>query len=317
MASVNDHVTDNFVNYRTDNFAVRHSTDNWLALPLPRSLRFTHEMAVAAEDRAEVGREVAAEIKERLKALDWSVSELCRRSGVSREVVSGILNGRRLPSLRTYERLRQELGLLPSASRLTRPLPPPDLSEEHLSRLAACVVSARSVLLCDLADATGVSAAAVREGLSKVQERISACGLELVTAGQEVTVVARPHVRGALERLGQIEQERDLSPEALEVLTFVAWQEAATRAEVEQARGCDSASLLHRLTNRGYLLALEPERPGRAPRYRLSPRAVSALGYSSLEEIRMLLATVREGAAPALDALDPVAQQTLAEAASC
>jgi segregation and condensation protein B len=254
------------------------------------------DVAVAAEDRAGLGREVAEEIRGRLQALDWSVSELSRRSGVSREVVSGILNGRRLPSVSTYERLRQELGLLPSASRLTRPLPPQDVTEEHLSRLAACLVSARSALLTDLADATQVSVAAVREGLSKVQERITPCGLELVTDGQEVTLTARAHVRDALLRLGQIEQERELTDEALQVLTFVAWKGEASRAEVETARGCDCASLIRRLTHRGYLAALEPEKPSHAPCYRLTPRAVSALGYSSLDDIRMLLASVREEA---------------------
>jgi transcriptional regulator with XRE-family HTH domain len=109
-----------------------------------------------AENAADVvGAEVSVEIAGRLRALSWSASELSRRSGVSREVISGLLNGRRLPSLSTYERLRRTLGLLPSPALLTRPAPPVDVSDEHLSRLAACVVVGRSVLLADLSDATG------------------------------------------------------------------------------------------------------------------------------------------------------------------
>src|ERR1017187_4956318 len=93
----------------------------------------------------EVGAEVSVEIAGRLRALNWSVSELSRRSDVSREVISGLLNGRRLPSLSTYERLRRTLGLLPSPALLTRPAPPADVSDELLSRLAASAVRGRAV----------------------------------------------------------------------------------------------------------------------------------------------------------------------------
>ncbi len=51
-----------------------------------------------AENAAgEVGTEVSVEIAGRLRALSWSASELSRRSGMSREVISGLLNGYLLP----------------------------------------------------------------------------------------------------------------------------------------------------------------------------------------------------------------------------
>src|ERR1035441_1064335 len=141
--------------------------------------------SMAVNAPGEVGAEVATEIAGRLRALNWSVSELSRQSGVSREVISGLLNGRRLPSLSTYERLRRTLGLLPSPSLLTRPAPPTDVTDEHLSRLAACVVTGRSVLLADLSDATGVAIAAVRESLPTVPDRLIPVGLRLVTDGDD------------------------------------------------------------------------------------------------------------------------------------
>ena len=245
----------------------------------------------------EVGAEVSVEIAGRLRALNWSVSELSRQSEVSREVISGLLNGRRLPSLTTYERLRRTLGLLPSPALLTRPAPPADVSDELLSRLAACVVTGRSVLLADLSDATGLAITAVRESLPKVQERLRPVGLRLVTDGDEVTVMPQAHCAEALERLGQVTVDRELTPEALEALGAVAFHTEATREQVEVARGgVDCASLLHRLTERGYLQATFVESGrGRPLRYRLTTKAVSVLGYSSLEEVQELLATIREG----------------------
>jgi chromosome segregation and condensation protein ScpB len=253
---------------------------------------------MASHAAPEVGAEVSVEIAGRLRALSWSASELARRSGVSREVISGLLNGRRLPSLSTYERLRRTLGLLPSPALLTRPAAPVDVSDEHLSRLAACVVTGRSVLLADLSDATGLAIAAVRESLPKVQERLRPVGLRLVTDGDEVTVMPQAHCAEALARLGQVTVDRELTEEALEALGAVALHTEATREQVEVARGgVDCASLLHRLTDRGYLQATFAEAGrGRPLRYRLTTKAVSVLGFSSLEELQQLLAVVREGA---------------------
>ena len=245
----------------------------------------------------EVGAEVSGEIAGRLRALNWSVSELSRQSEVSREVISGLLNGRRVPSLSTYERLRRTLGLLPSPALLTRPAPPADVSDELLSRLAACVVTGRSVLLADLSDATGLAITAVRESLPKVQERLRPVGLRLVTDGDEATVMPQAHCAEALERLGQVTMDRELTQEALEALGAVALYTEATRQQVETARGgVDCASLLHRLTERGYVQATFAESGrGRPLRYRLTTKAVSVLGYSSLEEVQQLLATIRVG----------------------
>jgi|GEM_PF-4113100 chromosome segregation and condensation protein ScpB len=254
---------------------------------------------MASNAALEVGAEVSVEIAGRLRALDWSTSELARRSGVSREVISGLLNGRRLPSLSTYERLRRTLGLLPSPTLLTRPAAPADISDENLSRLAACVVTGRSVLLADLSDATGLAIAAVRESLPKVQERLVPVGLRLVTDGDEVTAMPQAHCADALERLGQVIVDRELTQEALEALGAVALHAEATREQVEVARGgVDCASLLHRLTERGYLQAMFAESGrGRPLRYRLTTKAVSVLGYSSLEEVQQLFSTLRAGAA--------------------
>jgi chromosome segregation and condensation protein ScpB len=253
---------------------------------------------MASSAALEVGAEVSVEIAGRLRALSWSTSELSRRSGVSREVISGVLNGRRLPSLSTYQRLRRTLGLLPSPALLTRPAPPLDVSDEYLSRLAACVVTGRSVLLADLSDATGLAIAAVRESLPKVQERLRWVGLRLVTDGDEVTVMPQPHCAEALERLGEVTVDRELTQEALEVLGAVALHTEATRDQVEVARGgTDCASLLHRLTDRGYLQATFAESGrGRPLSYRLTTRAVSILGYSSLEELQQLFVTLRQAA---------------------
>ena len=45
-------------------------------------------------------------MRQRRELLGWSQAETARRSGVSRTVVNEIEAGRRVPQLRTYEKLR-------------------------------------------------------------------------------------------------------------------------------------------------------------------------------------------------------------------
>ena len=77
------------------------------------------------ESTAEIGADIAREITARLRALDWSVSELSRQSGVSREVISGIVNGRRVPSVRSYETYCRTDGLGAAWDQLMATFSPP------------------------------------------------------------------------------------------------------------------------------------------------------------------------------------------------
>ncbi|HUY60851.1 MAG TPA: SMC-Scp complex subunit ScpB [Candidatus Dormibacteraeota bacterium] len=247
---------------------------------------------------APIDTEVAHEVGARLQALGWSVSEAARRTGVSRVALSQICNGRRMPSVRTYERLRRGLGLVPAAEILTRPAAPTTVTETHLSRLAACVLVRREVALADLATACGVGVPAVRESLAVLQPRLAACGLRLVEDTVRVTVVPEPHAVAALAALEQLEAPRDLSPAALEVLSWVAYRGAATRAEIERARGQDCAALCTRLHARDYLDGdPDEEAPGRPYRYRLTTRAIATFGASSLAELQQRLAAAAAKAA--------------------
>lgn len=251
---------------------------------------------VPGETSTDIGRELQA----RLRALGWSVSEAARRTHVSRVAISQIVNGRRMPSVATYERLRRGLGLRPSSEALVRPAAPTTFTEAHLTRLAACVVVRRQVSLAELATACEVSLPAVRESLPALQPRLAACGLRLVEDSVGVTAVPAEQVVDALAALDAVDMGRELSQAALEVLSWVAYRGAATRRDIERARGQDSAALLTRLHAQGYLAGVtEDEAPGRPYRYRLTTQAIATLGYSSLEEMQATLAEVASGTSPA------------------
>ncbi len=109
----------------------------------------------------ELGRSVRA----RREQLGWSQSRLARASGVSRTVVNEVENGRRSPSLPTYDKLRRALGLdLASSLALLPTATPASVSERFLTTVAGLLITAGRIELTDAAAALQADATAVRTG---------------------------------------------------------------------------------------------------------------------------------------------------------
>ena len=125
-----------------------------------------------------VSSPIGAELRRRREMLRIGVREAARRTGVSHTVISEVESGRRLPTVRTFERLRRGLGLDATAHILLRPPEPVGALEVHLVRLAACLwASGGRITITDLAGALGIHATAVREQLPLVAPRLAACGI--------------------------------------------------------------------------------------------------------------------------------------------
>jgi segregation and condensation protein B len=242
---------------------------------------------VGASTPPEAGRAIAAELRRRRDLLRITQVEAARRTGVARSVINEIEQGHRVPSVRTYERLRVGLGLtLPASTLVPRPSPPP-VEEHHVARLAACLVAAHRAPLSDLAEALGITLPALREGLSVLGERLSPVGMQVVVDGIEAEICPLPFAQEAVGRIVSLERVRALTQEQVEVLAIVASMGSATRRQVERLRGEDCESLLRRLTQRGLVEPVPDEaRPGAPNIYRLTTRGVAVCGHSSLEGLQ-------------------------------
>lgn len=233
---------------------------------------------------------IARELRRRRELLRLSIRAAAERTGVSHTVINEIERGHRLPTVRTFERLRHGLGLDASPDILVRPPQPVDPLEVHLSRLAACLwASGGRIHLADLAAALGTSVAVVREQLPALAPRLGACCLAVVTDGVEVRLEPLPVAEPALEAMGRLLHHRRLSvlsTEATVLLAYIGWHEEATRADLDDLRGEDCTVLLGRLVNAGFLDAVRATDGHRANRYRLTTAALQALGVASPEELR-------------------------------
>ncbi len=259
----------------------------------PEQRPVRHRAVAADEEAVEVTGtalpRVATELRRRRELLGWSQGEAATRSGISRTVINEIERGRRSPSTRTYERLRDALGLsLPTATALLHRPAPGSHTERQLTTLAACLVSTRGGTLAAYAQALGVSVPAVREQLSLLGDRLAAVGVAVVEDGNEVRVVPADHVVEALSHLTTLEVQQQLTDEAVEVLVIVGVLGTPTRREIEDRRaGEDCASLLDRLVRRGLLeKARDDALRGDPNIYRLTAVALGAMGHATVESFQ-------------------------------
>jgi len=80
-------------------------------------------------------------------------------------------------------------------------------------------------------------------------------------------------------------REARLSNTAVDVLALVAYQQPATRSEVDALRGGESGTLLRQLIRRGLVQVLPKAEGEGEPRYGTTARFLEMFGLSSLEDL--------------------------------
>jgi chromosome segregation and condensation protein ScpB len=231
---------------------------------------------------------VATELRRRRELLGWSQAEAARRSGVSRTVINEIEAGKRMPHTGTYERLRGAMGLVtPAAAALLRRAQPREITEEQLQVLAACLIAGQGGTLSVLADATGVSIPAVREGILALADRLAACGVAAVDDGAEVRLTPHPWAADAVAVVSGLEVQAALTDEAVQVLVCIGVLGAPTRREIDNLRGGDCESVVERLVRRGLLQKTRDDALAGDPNvYGLTALALGAVGHATLESFQ-------------------------------
>ncbi len=232
--------------------------------------------------------ELAGSVRARREQLGWSQSRLARASGVSRTVVNEVENGRRSPSLPTYDKLRRALGLdLASSLALLPTTAPTAPSERFLTSVAALLITAGRVEVTGAAAALQVDATAVRTAVAQLADRLAAVGVAAVDDGVTIELTVLAHAAQAVERIRPLEAVPTLSSEAVMTLVIVGHLGEATRRDIDERRGADSTSVLDRLAARGLLTQrTDLVATGRPHAYRLTTRALTLVGHSTLESFQ-------------------------------
>src|SRR5438128_6617986 len=143
-------------------------------------------------------------------------------------MLSLIETWKRRPSMRSWQRIRQTLGI-------SEPLPeeawrqqPREISDELVPMLGACLAAVRQASLAELAEATGVSISDVRLALRRLAEQLEATGMQVLDDGSHVQLAPEKRFHEAVAHLAQPERLPRLTQEMAEVLAIVIMEGMVT-----------------------------------------------------------------------------------------
>jgi segregation and condensation protein B len=177
------------------------------------------------------------------------------------------------------------------------------LDERELSLVAKLeallFVASGSVTTAQLAAAIGVSAQEIENGLGQLQshylEREPGHGVIVQRHHGRVQLVSAPEAAALIERFLGLEASSRLSRAALEALAIIAYEEPATRPQIDAIRGVNSDGVLKSLLSKGLIQEVgRADSPGRPILYSVTSEFLQFFGLSSLSDLPPLSASVIE-----------------------
>jgi segregation and condensation protein B len=156
-----------------------------------------------------------------------------------------------------------------------------------ISLLEALLFSAPgSVTSAQLAAALDLPVQEVEAGLDEMEAQFQLRGLRLQRHLGRVQLTTAPEAGPIVERFLGLEATSRLSRAALEALAVIAYQQPATRPEIDAVRGVNSDGVLKSLLNKGLIQEVgRAEKPGRPILYCTTPDFLRHFGLNSLGEL--------------------------------
>jgi segregation and condensation protein B len=136
-----------------------------------------------------------------------------------------------------------------------------------------------------LAAHLGITAEDLRVALAALAEQLHGRGLTLVVTESAAELRTAPEAAELVKQLRESELSRDLGKASLETLAVVAYEDGATRGEIDWVRGVNSSASVRTLLLRGLIEGHEDPRDKRRIRYALTTDALAHLGLGSVHEL--------------------------------
>lgn len=121
--------------------------------------------------------------------------------------------------------------------------------------------------------------------LKALTESLKGSGVVVVETEMDVELRTAPEASAIVKRLRESELSRDLGKASLETLAVIAYQNGATRGQVDWVRGVNSSASLRTLLMRGLIEGREDEKDKRRIRYSITTEALAHLGVASASEL--------------------------------
>lgn len=121
--------------------------------------------------------------------------------------------------------------------------------------------------------------------LGALTDLLKGSGVALLSTDTAVELRTSPEASVIMKKFRDGELSRDLGKAALETLAVIAYQEGATRSEIDWVRGVNSSTSLRTLLIRGLIEGKEDTKDKRRTRYTLTTEALAHLGIRSVDEL--------------------------------
>jgi segregation and condensation protein B len=131
----------------------------------------------------------------------------------------------------------------------------------------------------------GLTETELKAVLKELNTSLEGRGITLIETEAEVELRTSPEAFEIVKKLRENEFSRDLGSASLETLAVVAYQEGATRSEIDWVRGVNSATSLRNLLLRGLIEGKEDSHDKRRIRYSLTTEALAHLGIARVSEL--------------------------------
>ena len=111
-------------------------------------------------------------------------------------------------------------------------------------------------------------------------------GIIIREIGGAYQLCTRPELDEHIQQLGTVRKKQGLTPQALETLAIIAYNQPVTRAYIEQIRGVNSDGVLLTLTDRNLIQEVGRDNtPGKPKLYGTTEEFLRAFGFSSIKEL--------------------------------
>jgi segregation and condensation protein B len=152
--------------------------------------------------------------------------------------------------------------------------------------LALLFVAAEPVTPAELTEATQASIRSVEAALSKLEADLASSGLRLQRHAGRFQLTTAAELASQIERFLGLEARSHLSRPALETLAIVAYNQPATRPQIDSVRGVNSETMLKGLLAKGLIYEMgRSDGPGRPILYVTTPDFLQHLGLNSVADL--------------------------------
>ncbi|MBU6490603.1 SMC-Scp complex subunit ScpB [Patescibacteria group bacterium] len=136
-----------------------------------------------------------------------------------------------------------------------------------------------------LAELLELKEAELKIALAALSDSLAGSGMTLVETETEAELRTAAEASTIVKKFREGELTRDLGKASIETLAVIAYQEGATRGEIDWVRGVNSSTSLRTLLIRGLIEGKEDARDKRRIRYALTTEAFAYLGLSRGSEL--------------------------------